>query len=84
MEKLKAGTFDVILMDIQMPVMNGFDATKAIRRLEGEKANTAIIAMTANVLKEEVDLCYESGMNDFIGKPFDTDELLIKIINLKK
>ncbi len=83
-EKLKAGTFDVILMDIQMPVMNGFDATKAIRRLEGEKANTAIIAMTANVLKEEVDLCYESGMNDFIGKPFDTDELLIKIINLKK
>ncbi len=84
MEKLKSATFDVILMDVQMPVMNGFEATRAIRNLEGEKANTPIIAMTANVLKEEVDLCYQSGMNDFIGKPFDTDELLIKIINLRK
>ncbi len=83
-EKLKSNTFDVILMDVQMPVMNGFDATKAIRKLEDEKANTPIIAMTANVLKEEVDLCYLAGMNDFIGKPFETDELLVKIQNLLK
>ena len=83
-EKLKSNTFDVILMDIQMPVMNGFDATKAIRKMEGEKSKTPIIAMTANVLKEEVDLCYASGMNDFIGKPFDIDELLTKIQNLIK
>jgi len=81
-EKLKSSSFDVILMDVQMPVMNGFEATKAIRNLDSEKAHTPIIAMTANVLKEEVDLCYQAGMNDFIGKPFDTKELLNKIFNL--
>ena len=81
-EKLKSAIFDVILMDVQMPVMNGFEATHGIRNLEGEKANTPIIAMTANVLKEEVDLCYEVGMNDFIGKPFDTKELIQKIYSL--
>ncbi|MBK6448977.1 ATP-binding protein [Candidatus Brachybacter algidus] len=81
-EKLKSSAFDVILMDIQMPVMNGFEATKVIRALDSEKAQIPIIAMTANVLKEEVDLCYLAGMNDFIGKPFDTNELLNKIFNL--
>jgi signal transduction histidine kinase/ActR/RegA family two-component response regulator len=81
-EQLKSADFDVILMDVQMPVMNGFEATKAIRNLDSEKAHTPIIAMTANVLKEEVDLCYQAGMNDFIGKPFDTKELLNKIYNL--
>ncbi len=80
--KLKSSSFDVILMDVQMPVMNGFEATKLIRNLDNEKANTPIIAMTANVLKEEVDLCHQAGMNDFIGKPFDTDELLNKIFKL--
>jgi signal transduction histidine kinase/ActR/RegA family two-component response regulator len=81
-EQLKSSFFDVILMDVQMPVMNGFEATKAIRNLDSEKAHTPIIAMTANVLKEEVELCYQAGMNDFIGKPFDTKELLNKMFNL--
>lgn len=81
-EKLKSSTFDVILMDVQMPIMNGYEATSSIRLLESEKAGIPIIAMTANVLKEEVDLCYQAGMNDFIGKPFDTEELLQKIHNL--
>jgi signal transduction histidine kinase/ActR/RegA family two-component response regulator len=81
-EKMKSSAFDIILMDIQMPVMNGFEATKAIRSFENEKCDIPIIAMTANVLKEEVDLCYQAGMNDFIGKPFDTNELMHKIINL--
>ncbi len=83
-EKLKSSSFDVILMDVQMPVMNGYEATKIIRALDSEKAITPIIAMTANVLKEEVDLCNQAGMNDFIGKPFDTEELLSKINNLVK
>jgi len=81
-EKLRSSYFDIILMDVQMPVMNGYEATKAIRALNNEKAGTPIIAMTANVLKEEVDLCQQAGMNDFIGKPFDTTELIQKIYTL--
>lgn len=82
LEKLRSSHFDIILMDVQMPTMNGYEATKAIRALNNEKANTPIIAMTANVLKEEVDLCQQAGMNDFIGKPFDTNELIEKIYTL--
>ncbi|MBP6023534.1 tetratricopeptide repeat-containing hybrid sensor histidine kinase/response regulator [Ferruginibacter sp.] len=81
-EKLRSSHFDIILMDVQMPTMNGYEATKAIRALDNEKANTPIIAMTANVLKEEVELCQQAGMNDFIGKPFDTSELIQKIYTL--
>ena len=81
-EKLRSSHFDIILMDVQMPVMNGYEATKAIRALNNDKAGTPIIAMTANVLKEEVDLCQQAGMNDFIGKPFDTSVLLQKIYTL--
>jgi CheY-like chemotaxis protein len=62
--------------------MNGYEATKAIRALDSDKAGTPIIAMTANVLKEEVELCQQAGMNDFIGKPFDTGELIQKIYTL--
>lgn len=82
-EQLKSSHFDIILMDVQMPTMNGYEATKAIRALGNEKAKTPIIAMTANVFKEEVDACHQAGMDDFIGKPFDTNELLQKIYNLK-
>jgi len=82
-EKMRSSSYDIILMDVQMPKMNGYEATLAIRAFDNEKAQTPIIAMTANVLKEEVDLCYQAGMNDFIGKPFDTKELLQKIYNLK-
>lgn len=80
--KLESGDYDVILMDVQMPVMNGFEATQKIRAMANGKAKIPIIAMTANVLKEEVDNCYAAGMDDFIGKPFNTDELLRKIYDL--
>ena len=82
LEKLKSSKVDIILMDVQMPIMNGYEATKAIRALQNENAKTPIIAMTANVLKEEVDLCYQAGMNDFLGKPFDTEVLIQKMYNL--
>jgi signal transduction histidine kinase len=81
-EQVTHGNFDIVLMDVQMPVMNGYDATKAIRNLSNEKATIPIIAMTANVMKEEVERCYEAGMDDFIGKPFDTEDLLFKIQKL--
>ncbi|MFK5855442.1 MAG: tetratricopeptide repeat protein [Bacteroidota bacterium] len=81
-EQISHNDFDVVLMDVQMPVMNGYEATKAIRDLSDEKSKIPIIAMTANVLKEEVELCYKVGMNGFIGKPFDTEELIQKIYKL--
>ncbi|MDX1478479.1 MAG: ATP-binding protein [Saprospiraceae bacterium] len=82
LEMLRADAYDVILMDVQMPVMNGYEATRAIRSMKNGVVDVPIIAMTANVLKEEVDQCYAVGMNDFIGKPFEVDDLLQKIGNL--
>lgn len=73
--------YDIIFMDIQMPIMNGLDATRNIRNLNFEKAkNIPIIAMTANVFKEDIDICLESGMNDHLGKPIDVNKTLLKII----
>lgn len=82
LEKLQTEKFDLILMDLQMPEMNGFDATKTIRKLKGKIADVPIIAMTANTLESEIEKCLESGMNDFISKPFDTKILLEKISKL--
>jgi signal transduction histidine kinase/ActR/RegA family two-component response regulator len=81
-EKIKNEDFDIVLMDVQMPVMNGYDATQGIRQLDNEKSQTPIIAMTANVMKEEVERCYEAGMDDFIGKPFEIEDLLGKMEGL--
>jgi len=78
--------YDLILMDLQMPVMDGFEATKKIREIElnrrehggMESAHIPIIAMTANVFREDIDKCLEAGMNGHIGKPLD----IIEFINL--
>lgn len=72
----KSETFDVILMDMQMPGMNGLAATKEIRKLPPNQAQVPIIAMTANVLPNEIASCYAAGMTAHIGKPFEIDELL--------
>jgi len=69
--------YNVILMDLQMPEMDGYDATCAIRALDCENAKTIpIIAMTANVFKEDVAKCLDVGMDDHLGKPLDFDEVL--------
>ncbi|MCL1849331.1 MAG: response regulator [Clostridiales bacterium] len=69
--------YELIFMDLQMPVMDGFEATSRIRSMESANAkNVPIIAVTANVFKEDVDKCMEAGMNDHIGKPIDYDEVI--------
>ncbi len=73
---VKSETFDVILMDMQMPGMNGLAATKEIRKLPPNQSQVPIIAMTANVLPNEIASCYAAGMTAHIGKPFEIDELL--------
>ena len=68
--------YDVIIMDVMMPVMDGLEATKAIRMLEREDAKKIpIIAMTANAFEEDRKACLEAGMNEHIGKPIDIPQL---------
>ncbi len=73
---VQAREYDLILMDVQMPEMNGYDATKAIRALGGDKSRTPILAMTANVMRDEVERCTEAGMVGFVPKPFTREELM--------
>lgn len=73
--------YDVILMDLQMPVMNGYDASRIIRAMPVPNCHVPIIAMTASALEDEIYRCYDAGMNDFITKPFDTDTLFRKMLN---
>ena len=77
-EKVEAspkGSYDLIFMDIQMPVMNGYEATAAIRSLSGEKGKLPIVAMTANAFAEDVQLAKNTGMNGHIAKPLDMNKL---------
>jgi CheY-like chemotaxis protein len=71
-----AGTYDIIFMDIQMPLMNGYEAAAAIRNLDDNvKAATPIIAMTANAFAEDVILAKNAGMNEHMAKPIDINKL---------
>lgn len=70
------GYYDVILMDIRMPVMNGYDATRAIRALTREDKELPIIAMTADAFENDVQVCLQCGMNAHVAKPLDIQELI--------
>lgn len=82
-EIVQYGNFDIILMDLQMPVMNGFDAAKEIRKMpDPAKSTIPIIALTASALFDIKDQVLEAGMDDYVAKPFKPDELMEKIQNL--
>lgn len=70
------GYYDAVLMDIRMPVMNGYDAAKAIRALDRPDARLPIIAMTADAFSEDIQRCLECGMNEHVAKPIDIDKLM--------
>ncbi|KPP98941.1 ATP-binding protein [Marinobacter sp. HL-58] len=74
LEALKSGTFDIVLMDCQMPVMDGYEATRKIRE-NPEWHSLPVIAVTANVMQGDRDDCLESGMNDYITKPYNRADL---------
>jgi CheY-like chemotaxis protein len=72
--------YDIIFMDVQMPEMDGYEATRQIRSSGASRSHSIpIVAMTANVFKEDIEKCLESGMNDHVGKPLDFEEVLEKL-----
>ena len=84
-EEKPAGTFDAILMDLMMPVMDGYTATRKIRELERSDAKTVpIIAMTANAFQEDAEKCIAVGMNAHLAKPLDIEKMMITICHLVK
>lgn len=84
-DKLEKNNFDLILMDIQMPEMDGYEATKHIREnFSSSKREIPIIAVTAHALTGEAEKCINAGMNDYLSKPFDSDVLHSKIVSVLK
>ncbi|MGE5436941.1 MAG: response regulator, partial [Syntrophothermus sp.] len=76
---LTKGWYDIVLMDVQMPKKDGYSASSEIRAMENEISKIPIIAITANALMGDKEKCLEAGMNDYIAKPVDPDELISKI-----
>ena len=82
LKKAPVRYYDVVLMDIQMPNMNGYQATEMIRKLPDERAEVPIIAMTANAFEEDRQAAFAAGMDDYLAKPIEIDKLLRKIVNV--
>jgi CheY-like chemotaxis protein len=72
--------YDMIFMDLHMPEMDGYEATKRIRRMEAPHARTIpIVAMSANVFREDIEKCLACGMDDHVGKPLEIHDVLVKM-----
>ena len=84
LQKAEPGYYDLILMDIQMPNLNGYQATESIRRLPGERGSIPILAMTANAFEEDKQKAFAAGMNGHIAKPIDVAALIEKLAEFLK
>jgi two-component system sensor histidine kinase/response regulator len=73
-EQLHCAHYDLVLMDMQMPVMGGLEATREIRR-DAQWASLPVVAMTASAMERDRTACLDAGMNDFVSKPFEPEEL---------
>lgn len=81
-QQIQDNDFDLVLMDLQMPIMDGAEATRHIRALlDGSKASVPIIALTASAMLEEQESMFDAGMNDFVSKPFNPSDLYKKIVH---
>jgi CheY-like chemotaxis protein len=74
-QRAQAADFDIVLMDCQMPVLDGFEATRKIRALDGPRGQVPIVALTANALTGDRDRCLANGMNGYLTKPVRREEL---------
>jgi PAS domain S-box-containing protein len=81
LDLLKQVDYDIVLMDCQMPILDGYAAARAIRQLQGETKHTTIIAMTANAMTEDRLRCMEAGMDDYLSKPVRKEELAQKLVS---
>jgi CheY-like chemotaxis protein len=82
LEKIKMGNFKLVLMDLMLPGMNGYDITREIRKFEREqgiKKKLPVIAITANTLDNDREKCFMAGMNEYLPKPFTAEQLIEKI-----
>ena len=87
LEAFRRNSYDLIIMDIQMPEMDGYEATKEIRRIEGTTKHVPIVALTANALQGDREKCLSAGMDEYISKPFRAAELeavLLKFLRVKQ
>lgn len=79
LDALNKVAYDLVLMDCQMPVKDGYETTRAIRKLDGPLAEIPIIAMTANAMAGDDEKCYDAGMNDYMTKPINSKLMAEKI-----